>query len=125
MASLASALQRIEILETEVVDLKSKQDVIAVDVGEQSGRLDLMEQERNAGEDDWWKDDTQQDEPHFGDVKAEGDESLRDTQLNATMHTPPNTARGNLQADAHQQALRQHALGGALQHLSQPPAAAG
>ena len=57
MASLASALQRIEILETEVVELKSKQDVIAVDVGEQSGRLDLMEQERNAGEDDWWKGD--------------------------------------------------------------------
>ena len=132
LASLTSSLQRIAALEARVTDLQSKQDVIAVDVGHQSTRMDLFEQQYHAGGDDWYQDQdqhAQQEDELYGSVTAAGGENLRGTQLNASMHTPPQSARGNLEADEHRPCQQSHfgseqVFGGALRHLSLPPAAA-
>ena len=59
-SSLTAALQRIGALEREVSDLRSKQDVIAVDVAQHQSRLDGVEMAHEAGgepQQDWWDED--------------------------------------------------------------------
>ena len=105
-----------------------KQDVIAVDCEANTARLDVLEQHENA-EERWWEEE----EPHAaaaaqpddrGVVTALGDARLlQGTQQNATMHTPPHSARGDGSHEAQHPAPQAQDLEQQrLQHLTRPPA---